>query len=168
MAGKEAARRIARYVYLVLILLFVAGVLVQAMLAGRFLFAGADTTPHVELGWPLAHMLAPLALLLSFFLGGGRRFWITSIVWGILALVQPILAVLDEDGPSQLEALHVPNALVLFALSLWLSWQAWTMAMAPKAPPVVNVVRAPPGTPAIAKSTMVKPGPGAPAQPPRR
>lgn len=145
MAAAATARRIARYVYLALILLFLAGVLVQAMLAGRFLFAGASPTPHIELGWPLAHMLAPITLLLSFFLGGGRRFWITSLVWGVLAVVQPILAGMAHEGSTELAALHVPNALILFVLSLWLAWRAWEMAMAKPAPaPAPKAGHAPP------------------------
>lgn len=145
MAAAANARRIARYAYLGLILLFLAGVLVQALLAGRFLFAVADVEPHAALGWPLAHALAPLALILSFFLKGGRAFWVTSLVWGVLALVQPILATLAKEGQGELAALHVVNALVLFALTLWLSQRAWSLAMekpAPPAPP--KPVRAPP------------------------
>ena len=138
MAAAATARRIARYVYLALILLFLAGVLVQALLAGRFILGGESSEPHIALGWPLAHMLAPIVLLLSFFLGGGRAFWVTSLVWGILAIVQPILAAMAEEGPDAVAALHVPNALVLFTLSLWLAWRAWGMAMQPPAAPVAR------------------------------
>jgi hypothetical protein len=144
MAAAQA-RRIACYVYLGLISLFTAGVLVQAVLAGRFIFAAADPGPHIELGWPLAHMLAPLAFLVSLFLKGGRMFWMTSIVWVLSAVTQPILAALAEEGPSEGAAFHVVNALILFALSVALTHRATMLAMekpaaaSPPAPP-----RAPP------------------------
>ena len=150
MAAAATARRIARYAYLGLILLFLAGVLVQAMLAGRFIFAGAEPTAHVELGWPLAHMLAPLAFLVSLFLGGGRAFWITSIVWFVSAAVQPIFAAMGTEGPNEAAALHIPNALVLFVLSLWLANRAWGMAMAkPVAAQPKPVARAPTQPPPV-------------------
>ena len=152
MAAVGNAVRIARYVYLGLILLFLAGVLVQAMLAGRFMFAGADSEPHVAFGWMLAHAVGPIVLLLSFFLRGGRAFWVTSLVWGILVIVQPVLAAMAADGPNEAAAFHVVVALVIFAMTAWLAQRAWAMAMAAKAaaaaPPAPRPVqRAPPMQP---------------------
>ena len=162
MAAAATARRVARYVYLGLIILFLAGVLVQALLAGRFIFAAADPTPHVELGWPLAHMLAPVVFLLSLFLKGGRAFWITSILWFVSAVVQPIFAALGAEGPNDLAALHVVNALVLFSLTLWLADRAWHLAMQrPRPPPVRNVV---PSRPSVQPARPRAPSPPTPPQ----
>ncbi|HUR26298.1 MAG TPA: hypothetical protein VM327_09830 [Candidatus Thermoplasmatota archaeon] len=142
MAAWAKVHRVVRIVYLPLIILFIVGILVQALLIGQHLFANASATPHVELGWPLAHMFAPLVFLVSLFTGGRRSFWITSIVWFADAFLQPILAAFAEEGPNTVAGYHVANALVLFALSLWLAQQAWHMVMhkpvgAPRSQPPV-------------------------------
>ncbi len=158
MAAAATARRVARWVYFTLISLFLAGVLVQAFLIGQYLFAGESSTMHMHLGWILAHNVAPLALLLSFFLKGGKAFWIPSIIWGVVTYIMPILATMDEDGPSTVAALHPVAAMTVLLLSAWLLWRAWglvseaeptkpaspTMAPRPTTPPPAPRGIAPP------------------------
>lgn len=157
MAAAATARRIARYVYLGLIGLFLFGILLQAYFAGRFIWGLESTIDlHAELGWPMSHMLAPIVLLLSFFLKGGKNFWIPSIVWGIVAYMQPLIAVWNEKGTSEVEALHPVTALILFGLTMWLAWRAWEMVSEPPARKPVMTSRPP------------APAPSRPIAPPAR
>lgn len=110
-----------RYVHLVLVVLFMLGVIAQAHSAGRFIFGVVgDNDAHVALGWPLAHMLAPLMMLASFFTRGGKGIYIGSIVAFVIAAAMPFVALANEEGASEVEALHPVMAVLLFGVLLWL------------------------------------------------
>lgn len=153
MAGVHPAVRVVRHVYVVLIGLFVLAILAQAYLAGRVVFGAeaastdAEESTHAALGWPLAHMFAPLVLLASFFTWGGWRFAATSIAWGLAAFGLPVLAEMAlEDGNSSAGAFHPPLAVLLFGLSLWLTWKGYQLAMERPAPaPAAPSAARPPG-----------------------
>lgn len=120
-----------RVAYLALIMLFLAGVLFQAYSAGRYIFGvTADNALHAELGWPLAHGFSLLVFLASLFVRGGRRVWVTSIVWFLMTAMLPILAVWNEEGMSPIEALHPLLAMVVLLLGALLAWQAWRLVAA--------------------------------------
>ena len=88
--------------------------------------------------------------------------WIPSIVWAILGFMQPILAVWNEKGVSEVEALHPVNALLLFALTIWLSYRAWEMVSEPPAKkPMVTMAARPTPNPAVR-------GPAPPVMPPTK
>lgn len=106
--------------------LLVAGILGQALLAGlalRNLGGTGDFGLHVELGYTLIGLLA-LAVVLTA-VGAGRERRSTLIALGLLLLyfVQTALPALREVLPA-MAALHVVNALVMFALASWFALRA--------------------------------------------
>lgn len=120
----------ARYVYLALVWIFLAGIVVQVFLAGLGLFGpDEDFAPHVGLGWTL-HLAPVLLLIVAAVARVGRR-----IIWWNVALVlavgiQPFLPEMRTDLPYA-AALHPVNALIIFWLTLTIGLRAWRLVREP-------------------------------------
>lgn len=121
-----------RYLFAALAWLFLLGVVVQTFYAGIGFFGGGDFEAHVTLGWSLH--LAPILVLVAAALGRVGR---TALLWTAALVVdvfiQPILA-LFRDMPA-VAALHPVNALLVFAISIIVARQAWTLARTADVPP---------------------------------
>ena len=127
----------ARYVYLVLVWIYLAGILVQVFLAGIGMFGVAkDFEPHVGLGWILH--LVPVLLLIAAAVArvGSRLIWWTV---GLLVVqfIQPILATMRTDQPV-VAAFHPVLALVIFWLALTIGLRAWRLVMETTPAPAVQ------------------------------
>lgn len=116
----------ARYVYLGLVGLYLAGILVQVFLAGTGLFGAAkDFEPHIGLGWILH--LVPVLLLIAAAVGRVGRlllWWTTALL--LVQFIQPILPSLRADLPWA-AALHPVLALIVFWLALTIGLKAWQL-----------------------------------------
>jgi len=116
----------ARYVYLALVWIYLAGILVQVFLAGTGLFGDArDFEPHIALGWILH--LVPVLLLIVAAVGrvGSRLLWWTTALL-VVQFIQPILALARSDQPL-VAAFHPVLALIIFWLALTIGLQAWQL-----------------------------------------
>ena len=106
----------ARYVYLGLAWLFVAGLVLQVFYAGMGIFGASDFEPHVGLGWIL-HLVPILIGGAAALARAGRR----RILWaGALAatvFVLPIVVLTRADAPA-IAALHPVLAIVSFWLAI--------------------------------------------------
>ncbi|HYN69927.1 MAG TPA: DUF6220 domain-containing protein [Candidatus Eisenbacteria bacterium] len=134
-------RSIARRLYLVAAWLFVASIVFQVFLAGAAisnLGGSGNFSTHAEFGYTVVGLIA-LAVLLTAVLSGLPRREI-GIAFGLLVLyiVQTILPSF-RDSTSWIAALHLVNALVLFAAAIWVAWRArrwlgeWNSPTAPPA-----------------------------------
>ena len=120
----------ARYVYLGLVWLYVAGILVQVFLAGMGLFGiPRDFAPHVGLGW-LLH-LVPILLLIAAAVArvGSRLIW-WNVALLVVQFVQPIFALARDDTPV-VAAFHPVLALVIFWLAVTIGLKAWRLVREP-------------------------------------
>jgi len=111
----------ARYGYVVLIWLFLAGLVVQVFLAGLGMFSDdpRDVGLHIDLGWILH--LAPVLVLAAAAIGRAGRdtlLWAAALV--VSVGVQPFLPAL-ADTSLILAALHPVNALVMFWIAVRLA-----------------------------------------------
>ena len=105
----------ARYVYVGLAWLFVAGLVVQVFFAGMGIFRASDFEPHVNLGWILH--LVPLLILAAAAVGrAGRRRILWAAALAVTVFVLPIVVLSRADAPA-LAALHP----VLAVISFWLA-----------------------------------------------
>lgn len=114
----------ARYAFLVLSWLFLAGVVVQTFLAGLGLFAEPeDFSLHVNVGWILH--LAPILVLIAAALArpGARTVWL-ALALAIVVFITPLLPMLRSDLPAA-AALHPVFALLTFGLSVVVARAAW-------------------------------------------
>lgn len=122
----------ARYLFLAMVWIYVAGILFQVFLAGIGLFGAAkDFEPHIGLGWILH--LVPILLLIVAAVArvGSRLLWWTGALL-VVQFVQPILATLRDDVPL-LAAFHPVLALVIFWLALTIGVKAWRLVREPAA-----------------------------------
>jgi hypothetical protein len=120
----------ARYVYLALVWLYVAGILVQVFLAGIGLFGVArDFQPHIGLGW-LLH-LVPILLLIAAAVAqvGSRLIW-WNVALLVVQFVQPLLALARNDSPV-VAAFHPVLALIVFWLAFTIGLKAWQLVREP-------------------------------------
>ena len=107
-----------------LLAVFLVGVVVQLFLAGLSVFGETDWDAHSQGGYTMV----VLGLLIAL---AGLVGWIgatdigLSVLLGVLALVQLVLANVDEDVVA---ALHPVNALVLFLLAHHLFRRSRTLA----------------------------------------
>lgn len=124
----------ARYLYLALVWLFLAGIVAQVFLAGLGLFGAArDFGPHVELGWTL--VLAPLVLVIVAALARvGWRMFLSNVVLLVLVFIQPELPGLATNAPIA-AALHPVNALLIFWLTLTIGLMIWRLVRQPAPAP---------------------------------
>jgi hypothetical protein len=116
----------ARYAFLVLSWLFLAGVVVQTFLAGLGLFGDRDFSMHVNVGWILH--LAPILVLLAAAVArvGARTLWLT-LALAIVVFITPLLPMLRSDLPEA-AALHPVFALITFGLSFVVARAAWRVS----------------------------------------
>jgi hypothetical protein len=120
----------ARFVYLALVWIYLAGILVQVFLAGMGLFGVAkDFEPHVGLGWVLH--LVPVLLLIAAAVArvGSRLIW-WNVALLVVQLIQPILATMRNDQPV-VAAFHPVLALIIFWLALTIGLHAWRLVREP-------------------------------------
>lgn len=120
----------ARYVYLGLVWLYVAGIVVQVFLAGMGLFAvPRDFAPHVGLGW-LLHLVPVLLLIAAAVARVGSRLIWWNMALLVVQFVQPILALSRSDAPV-VAAFHPVLALVIFWLAVTIGLKAWRLVREP-------------------------------------
>lgn len=117
----------ARYAFLGLVWLYLAGIVVQTFLAGAALFSpGRDFELHRTLGY-LLH-LAPIGLLI---VAVAARVGREIISWTVALLVvqgiQPLLPMLRADFPL-VAAFHPVLVLAIFWLGITLGMKAWRLA----------------------------------------
>ncbi|MGH2493292.1 MAG: DUF6220 domain-containing protein [Ktedonobacteraceae bacterium] len=124
--ANTGARRFARLGSFVLGGLFALAILLQVFLAGGGIFAASSWWPmHKVFG--MAISLLPLAFLVLAWIGqlGRRSLWLSGLAI-VLVVLQSFLVTLSGTlGVPVLAALHPVNALVIFALALWLALRAW-------------------------------------------
>ena len=116
----------ARYVFLVLVWLYVVGILAQVFLAGMGMFGvQRDFAPHVGLGW-LLHLVPVLLLIVAAVARVGRQlmWWTTALL--VVQFIQPIFALARKDSPA-VAALHPVLALIVFWLALTIGLKAWQL-----------------------------------------
>ncbi len=126
----------SRWAHVVLAWLFVAGVLVQAFLAGAALTqlgGSGDFGQHISFGYTVMGLLA-LGVLLSAFIGRVPRAQV-GLSAGLLVLyiVQTSLPYARESSPI-IAALHPANAILLFGLGCVVAIRARRIAVASSAP----------------------------------
>ncbi len=125
----------ARYVYLGIVWIYLAGILVQVFLAGTGLFGVArDFEPHIGLGWILH--IVPFLLLIAGAVAriGSRLMWWTTALAAV-QFIQPLLALARHDVPV-VAAFHPVLALVIFWLALTIGLNAWRLVREPAQAPV--------------------------------
>jgi hypothetical protein len=121
----------ARYVYLALVWIYLAGILFQVFLAGMGLFGTTkDFEPHVGLGWIL-HLVPVLLLIVAAVARVGRQLIWWNVALLVVQFVQPILATLRNDQPI-VAAFHPVLALVIFWLALTIGLKAWRLVQPPE------------------------------------
>ncbi|MEX0626286.1 MAG: DUF6220 domain-containing protein [Chloroflexota bacterium] len=120
----------ARWLFLALVWIYLAGILVQVFLAGTGLFGVAmDFEPHIGLGWILH--LVPVLLLIAAAIGRvGRKmlWWTTALL--LVQFIQPILPSVRADLPWA-AALHPVLALIIFWLAFTIGLKAWHLVREP-------------------------------------
>ena len=100
--------------------LYVAGLLVQVLLAGLGLFSDrAAFGTHVGLGWILHLVPVPLVALVALARLPRSMLWLSLALFAV-QFVQPILATFRNSVPL-LAAFHPPLALIVFALAVMLA-----------------------------------------------
>jgi hypothetical protein len=120
----------ARYLYLALVWIYLAGILFQVFLAGMGLFGTSrDFEPHVGLGWIL-HIVPVLLLIVAAVARVGSRLIWWNVALLVVQFIQPILATLRHDQPI-LAAFHPVLALVIFWLALTIGLKAWRLVQQP-------------------------------------
>lgn len=127
-----------RYTYAIVISLFLVALFFQVYLAGRTVLGADADSGHAGLGWMLAHMVALLPFLLAFFVKGGKKIWVTNIVWAVMIFILPVLAgmVYVEPGSGETAsdadraaaAFHPLMAVLVIMLTTFLSWQSIMLA----------------------------------------
>lgn len=116
----------ARWVYLALVWIYLAGILVQVFLAGIGLFGVAkDFEPHVSLGWIL-HLVPVLLLIVAAVARVGSRLIWWNVALLVVQFIQPILATMRNDQPV-VAAFHPVLSLLIFWLALTIGLRAWRL-----------------------------------------
>ena len=124
----------ARYVYLGLVWLYVAGILLQVFLAGMGIFAvPRDFAPHAGLGW-LLHLVPILLLIVAAVARVGSRLIWWNVALVVVQFVQPIFALARTDSPV-VAAFHPVLALVIFWLAVTIGLKAWRLVREPEPAP---------------------------------
>jgi hypothetical protein len=120
----------ARYVYLALVWIYLAGILFQVFLAGMGLFGTTrDFEPHVGLGWIL-HLVPVLLLIVAAVARVGSRLIWWNVALLVVQFIQPILATLRNDQPV-VAAFHPVLALVIFWLAVTIGLKAGRLIREP-------------------------------------
>ena len=123
----------ARWLFLAMVLLYLAAVLYQVFLAGMALFdTEGDFETHRYLGY-LIH-LSPIPLILVAAVARvGSRLLIWTAALFVVQGIQPLLPQLRADLPWA-AALHPVLALVVFWLGVTIGLQAWRLVQEPAVP----------------------------------
>jgi hypothetical protein len=125
----------ARYLYVALVWLYVAGILVQVFLAGIGMFgAERDFEPHIGLGW-LLHLVPILLLIVAAIARVGSRLIWWNVALLLVQFFQPILPS-QRAGAPWAAALHPVLALIIFWLALTIGLMAWRLVRQPAPAPV--------------------------------
>lgn len=120
----------ARFVFVAMVWIYVAGILFQVFLAGIGLFGAAkDFEPHMGLGWIL-HLVPVLLLIVAAVarVGSSLLWWTTALL--VVQFIQPILATLRDDQPV-VAAFHPVLAVVVFWLAVTVGVKAWRLVREP-------------------------------------
>ena len=120
----------ARYAFVGLVWLYLAGILVQTFLAGIAIFTPErDFELHRYLGY-LLH-LAPIGLLIVAVVARvGREMIIWAVALLIVQGIQPLLPLLRADLPWA-AALHPVLVLAIFWIGVTLGLKAWRQVRIP-------------------------------------
>ena len=121
----------ARWLFLLMVMGYLAALLLQVFLAGMALFgAEQDFEPHRNLGY-LIH-LSPIPIILVAVVArvGPRLLWWTGALF-VVQGIQPLLPLMRDDLPWA-AALHPVLALVVFWLGATIGLQAWRLVRAPE------------------------------------
>lgn len=140
-SGGVAHRRLRQGYALVSALLALA-ILFQVFVAGGGLFSAPSWWPtHRMVGMALS--LGPLVLLAlgAFARLPGRTLWLNALLLVLVGLQPVLISVPEQLELPILKALHVVNALVLFALTVFLGQQAWGHFTRPRVRPVAQATR---------------------------
>lgn len=121
-SATSGVARFGRLGSLVLGGLFALAVLLQVFLAGSAIF-DSPTFWKMHVAFGMAIALLPLVFVLLAWLGrlGARALWLSGLAF-VLVILQSFLI---SIGAPMLAALHPVNALIIFALALWLTQRAW-------------------------------------------
>jgi hypothetical protein len=106
----------------VVVVLLGLGVLVNALIAGRYLIGEWDIEVHGIIG-NVVFVLALAVLGLAIYLREGRAAIITAAVLAVLVFAQVGLGYSGRDnlGPR---AWHIPNGVLIFGLTAWIASRA--------------------------------------------
>lgn len=127
--------RAMRWTYLVLAWIILAAVIVQFFLAGLGVFADpSNYETHRYFGFTLSYVML-FGFLVSLAARLSRRLIILAAVLPILVFLQSVFILFRDNGQSALAALHVINALAIFALSGYLALQSLQYIPARKSTP---------------------------------
>ena len=124
--------RYARWIHVVAVWLFAAGVLLQGYLAGQALAqlgGNGDFATHREVGFTLMGLIALVVLLAALVGRMPRRHVGWSVVIFVLYIVQTSLPSIRTSSPA-IAALHPANAMVLLIVAIYVGWRARAIAMA--------------------------------------
>ena len=106
---------LARKFFVGLAWLFVLAVAIQFLLAGLGVLGGESMEPHRQWGFIALHLI-PILMLIAAIAGRmGRTVIALTVGLFLLVFLQPLFADAELD-PRWLRALHVLNALLIFAL----------------------------------------------------
>ena len=106
---------VARRLFVGLAWLFVIAVAIQFLLAGLGVLCGDSMEPHRQWGFIVLHLI-PILMLIAAIVGRMGRTVIALTVGLILLVFLQPLFVDPQLHPRWLRALHVLNALFIFAL----------------------------------------------------
>ena len=101
-------------IHRLLSLLFVAGGVIQFVLAGYASFGGSDWDPHSV--WGTVLTVVALVILILAVVGRRAALQASAIVFGLM-LLQNVLGVVGEDAPV-LGALHPLNGLIILGAGM--------------------------------------------------
>lgn len=117
-------RSIARTLYLVVAVAFVAGLAAQVFLAGLGVFDSPTAfVTHRDVGYALSFL--PILLLIIGLVGGlGRRLAILAAVIFGLFLLQSVFVAMRGSSPA-IAALHPVNGFLIVLLAVVVAREAW-------------------------------------------
>ena len=116
-------RRVFRYLFLSIAVVFLSAIVVQVFFAGLMLFGQAGGLElHQNTGYILGTAGA-LFLVVPALARAGRRPIVLGVILALVTYGQPFLTFARDTSPV-IAALHPLNALLIFTLSLVLARQA--------------------------------------------